>query len=258
MAKTNSTSLSIYSGLHSPAMKALILVVSLLLVGCGGVVATKPVSNPISQQAVVITSAQIFDNVAGTWTFQNGYGDLTWIEKIPVDSLHTIWHYSKNAARAYWAPTAEQAELWFDLEDDGNGNWYSTGGIFLAPVGANPILNVAYTVVTKAGHQRPYLIMPAKTGFSYSTLFDDTYPVGGTQLNTDVNSHWGTASYTEQVTTPLFTGLAYVSDQTEGQCIHEKWYFAPGLGLVQVIPLDEGSCNGGPAFDANIIMKRIA
>lgn len=243
------------SGLFSPYMKALILFFSMLLVGCGGIVAPKPLPQNIP---VKMASADIFSNHAETWTFQNAYGDLTFIDINPTDATHSVWHYSKNAARAYWAPGADSAEVWFDIENDGLGNWYSTGGIFLAPVGPDPILNVPYSVVTKAPNARPYLIMSAQTGFNYTTIFDDTYPVGGTTLHTDMNSRWATSTYTAQVSTPVYTGLAYVSDQWEGPCLHETWYFAPGFGLVEVNPVNEGTCTGGPTPDPNIIMKRIS
>lgn len=203
---------------------------------------TPPVSGLPGTVPIVMSSAQVFSNVAETWTFQNGFGDLSWVDVQPVDATHSIWHYHKNATEAYWGCGTPQAELWFYLEKDAAGNWYSTGGIINAPVGdgqgSTPVLNVAYPVNTKPGNARPYLIMPAKTGFSYSTLFDDTYPIGGTALKTDVNTVWATASYTEQLSIPFFTGLAYVSDQWEGPCIREKWYFAAGLGLVKVVPME--------------------
>lgn len=218
---------------------------------CGGQIPKMPI-NPIhvatptptpvpvntSQAPIIITSDQIFKNIAETWTFQNGFGDLSWVDVNPVDANHSIWHYHKNATEAYWDGGTPQAELWFYLEKDAAGNWYSTGGIMNAPEGDNPVLMVTYPVNTKPGNARPYLILPAATGFSYSTLFDDIYPIGGTTLKTDVNTVWATASYTEQVSIPFFTGLAYVSDQTEGTCIREKWYFAPGMGMVKVSPLE--------------------
>jgi hypothetical protein len=248
-------------------MKASILFFLLALAGCGVTVAPpdhiaraiatgrpealptpvpinpiRPFPMPTPVPGPVITSDQIFNNVAETWTFQNGFGDLSWVDVQPVDATHSIWHYHKNATEAYWGGGTPQAELWFYLEKDSTGAWYSTGGIINAPVGNGqgslPVLDVAYPVNTKPGHARPYLILPASTNFNYTTLFDDTYPIGGTTLKTDVNTVWSTASYAEQVTTPIFTGLAYVSDQREGPCIREKWYFAPGLGMVKVSPLE--------------------
>lgn len=212
----------------------------------------------------VITQSQIFSNTPQTWTFESQCQNLqadgsrgpmvtahSFIEIQPVDANHTVWHYTKDQPCAYWLPDTEQAELWFDLELDASGNWYSTGGIINAPFGNAgngdlPVLDVTYPVNAKTGQARPYLILPSSTGFSYQTLFDDQYPVGGTALKTAFNALWKTSSYTEFVSTPLFTGYAYVSDQTESS-INEKWYFAPNIGLVKVACPNEGA--GTPCPD---------
>ena len=217
-----------------------------ILSGCGG----RPAAPHI------LTAADIFSNKAETWTFQNGWGDITTIEVSPVDANHSIWHYTKTAARAYWQPGVEQAEDWFDLERDAQGNWYSTGGVENMPLGAfgsAPVLNLRYSVTTKPGQQRPYLILPSVADFSYQTLFDDTVPGNDGTLVTLPNLTWKTSSYMAFVQTPAYTGMAYVSDQWEGSCVHEIWWFAPNLGLVKVAPM---YC-GGPAADPNATMVRI-
>lgn len=236
-------------------MKALILVFSLLLAGCGGIVAPRP----FSTTPEVITSAQVFKNVAETWTFQNPRGELTWVDIIPVDENHTTWHYRKNATDAYWAPTTPAAEIWFDLEKDSTGAWYSTGGVVNEPLGCSvcvgPTIMSRYPVATKPGQNRPYLILPADSTQPVSTaIFDDVFPIGNGLFNTAVNEQWQTFSGTEFVSTPVFTGLAYVSDQWEGPCIHERWWFAPGIGMVKVAPLFEGACT---LEDPNETMVRI-
>jgi hypothetical protein len=207
----------------------------------------------------MLTADQIFSNKAETWLFKNGWGDTTTIEVIPVDANHTTWHYTKTAARAYWLPSVEQAENWFDLERDSTGAWYSTGGVDSMPVGCNwcdsPFVNMRYPVVTKDGYPRPYLILPAKADYSYDTVLDDTIPWGQGVLKTFPNTTWKTSSYMEYVSTPVFKGFAYVSDQWEGTCVHEKWYFAPGLGLVKVVPFIEGSCEW--KIDPNVTMVRV-
>jgi hypothetical protein len=67
---------------------------------------------------------------------------------------------------------------------------------------------------------------------------------------------WSTDSYIEQVTTPVYSGPALVSDQREGTCGHEKWYFAPGLGLVKVQPMNDSSA-GCVAEDPALTMSRV-
>lgn len=266
MAKTNSTSLFSYSGLHSAAMKALISVVSLLLVGCGGIIAPKPISNlPVPTPTPVAQSAEIkyFTNVAETWTFQSqcqntlADGSLgpavtanSWIDINPVDSKHSVWHYRKDQPCAYWLPGTDSAELWFNLELA--THWYSTGGIMNAPFGNTgngnqPVLNVAYPVNTKPGNARPYMILPAFGGFSYQTLFDDTYPIGGTALRTDINASWSTSSIVQNVSTPFYTGSALIVTVKE-ESIIEVYTFAPNLGLIQVSCPDEGAGSPCPTM----------
>jgi hypothetical protein len=76
---------------------------------------------------------------------------------------------------------------------------------------------------------------------------------------------WRTDSSIELVSTPVYSGPALVSEQWEsfsgpcfppGQqgCAHEKWYFAPRIGLVRVVPIDTGS---GTAADPNLVLVRI-
>jgi len=45
-----------------------------------------------------------------------------------------------------------------------------------------------------------------------------------------------------------------VSEQWEGPCVHEKWWFKPGVGLWKVAPLDEGNCQ---PLDPMLTMERV-
>jgi hypothetical protein len=110
----------------------------------------------------------------------------------------------------------------------------------------------------------PYLIIPA----SGSTA-------GHTAVHTEYRSHWqrgvltdepvkpdypvrtvkwSTSTWVETVTTPL-TGKepvnCLVSHQTEGK-VEEHWCFAPGLGLVWVVPV-----RSYEPIDPLLAMKRI-
>src|SRR5262249_11008796 len=60
---------------------------------------------------------------------------------------------------------------------------------------------------------------------------------------------WRTTFYIENVATPIYSGPAGVSEQwencnldhTNAGCGHEKWWFAPGRGLVKVWQINSGS-----------------
>jgi hypothetical protein len=111
-------------------MKSAILILLLsLLIGCRDVT---PRATPTPTP--VVTAAQVFSNIAETWTFKNGYGDLTSIDVAPQPDGSTVWHYTKNSDRAYWQPGIPQAELYFRMELDGN-QWYSPDFRVLFPLG---------------------------------------------------------------------------------------------------------------------------
>lgn len=207
-----------------------------------------------------LTSAQVFSNIPQTWTFESqcqntlSNGSLgpmvtahSWIDSNPTDSTHAVWHYSKDQPCAYWNPGVEQAELWFNVEEDASGFWYSTGGIMNAPFGNDPVLMLPYPVSTKAGQSRPYMVLPAITGFSYQTLFDDVFPVGGTVLKTDVNAFWSTSSVLQNVSTPFYSGPAMVVTAHE-EGIEEIYTFAPGVGLILVSCPNEGTGSPCPTM----------
>lgn len=214
------------------------LALLLSLIGCGGD------SQQITPQAITspIAAAQVFSNVAETWTFQNGFGDITWIDVMPQADGSSIWHYRKNADRSYWMPGGQSAELYFFLAKDSSGAWYSTGGHIIAPFGypwdsTHVPQDFTYTVSGVPSHPRPYLIL-ADSGTVDDTVFPD---VG---LAT---ARWTTKMYVQD-------GFL-ISEQWEGPCIHEKWWFKPGAGLWKVEPLDQGSCFD---VDPRLNMQRIS
>ena len=229
---------------HS-TLKASFLTLLICLVGCGGNF-NQPVS-AVSRNGEPITATSVFSNVAETWTFQNGFGDISWIDVIPVDENHTVWHYRKNADRAYWAPNVAGAELYFFLEKDSSGAWYSTGGHILMPQGCSWCLpdihapvDFTYSVAGVPGHPRPYLIL-ADSGTSVDTIFPDA----GVE-----NARWATKMYTMAHLQEWFL----VSEQWELSCGHERWWFKPGRGLWYVEPLDQGACVN---VDPQLNMTRI-
>ena len=202
--------------------------------GCGGNVQPSTSPRPAATP-VPITAAQVFSNIAETWTFKNGYGDLSFIDVMPVDATHTVWHYYKNSDRAYWAPGVAGAELYFFLEKDASGTWYSTGGHILMPQGCpwclpdiNAPVDFTYSVSGVPGHPRPYLIL-ADSGTNVETIFEDA----GVP-----DARWATKMYVQNREMQNFL----ISEQWELSCVHEKWWFKLGKGLWIVEPLDQGAC----------------
>jgi hypothetical protein len=217
-----------------------------IIAACGGSSAL-----PQPKPAVSLSAAQVFSTsmVGQTWTFRNGYGDTTTIEVQPGEAPNSvIWHYIKDNARAYWTPGADGAELWFELDlDPANANgWYNTTAhiIFRGQCQwswCTGPQDFTYVNETTPGKPRPYLIIPPTGNDLSRTRLDTTFLDFG-----NPDTRWRTDAYVEEVGTPVYSGPALVSEQWEGPCTHEKWYFAPGKGLVKVVDLDEGDCQGLP------------
>jgi hypothetical protein len=272
------------SGLHFCAhmtLKAFALVLLLCaLAGCGGTVKSQntqaPSAVPTPTPAPTLTSAQVFNNVAQTWEFVSHCQNLnsdgsrgpyveahTWIQVNPVDATHSSWHYTKDQPCAYWMVDGIDVSSDLFLEQDTTGAWYSTGGHITAPYGypweVTPVPHdFTYDIATNPGMPRPYLIIPAQssavTVSMITTFFDTQGP----------NTPWETDSVTASVSTPVYSGWAMDSIQTEGGvlidpvtikcstddaktgCAHESWLMgADGRGLQKVIPFTAG----GPPLD---------
>lgn len=252
------------------------------LVGCGGGLTS----------ATEITAAQVFTAamVGQTWTFQNGYGDTTVIriEQAPAEGAagftgnNVVFHYTKSNTRAYWNPGTPDAELWFVLHEQLDGSWSSTASLINFPESCGFCTDppnwktLTSNVRPVSGKPIPYGIIPASasrvkilvdTAYQSYTLFDrpepdfSEVPLAQPSGN-GPGTPWRNIFYVEDVATPVYSGPAMVSEQWEGPCFptmlagcaHEKWYFAPGLGLVKVIPLNIGA---GDNADPMLIMQRI-
>ena len=263
---------------------------ALVTVGCGGSTSRPAATSPTPTAAATpfacavgspssecITGAQVFNgSMTGQMTFQNGYGQQTFIdiEKAPASDFlaagSMVAHYTKTACGAYWAIGTCDAELWFVLSPVSDGSWTAAASLMNFPtdipawVGGHHQTTQDY--VTPKGMPTPYLIVPAGavagkrdsrvTSYLRYDGYDElTYNsvISGPPL---AQVFWSTDSYIEQVTTPVYSGPALVSDQREGTCGHEKWYFAPGLGLVRVVSLNDGAA-GCVATDPALSMSRV-
>ena len=274
-----------------PAGKYRVLpgVLALALAGCSGGVFAPP------RPAVTITAAQVFTPaMAGQrWTFRNGHGDLTQIDvespaqaEAEVSALtgqpltgnylqpgDVIFHYTKKNCRAYWQPGLFLAELWFVLRAQPTGEVDSIASLINFP---NPPafanFNLLTTDVQPVPGSRPgFVIVPASGNQDTATVSTSfiLYGVAGVLTFDSVLTSpaqavtaWRTDAYVENVKTPAYSGPALVSEQWEGPCFpmhsactHERWYFAPGLGLVKVAPLAIGS--GQDDADPLLAMERL-
>jgi hypothetical protein len=267
--------------------KSVVIVLAALVVGCGGSMPKPAPANPgpvaapfacpvNSASATCVTGQQVFSgSMTGRMVFQNGNGQQTFIdvEKAPASDFlasgSLVLHYTKTACAAYWAIGTCDAEVWFVISPVSDGSWIAAASLINFPTDVPAWAGHHLTTqnyVTPKGSPAPYLIVPAGavagktdsrvTSYLRFDRYDElTYNsvISGAAL---AQVFWRTDSYLESVTTPVYSGPALVSEQWEGTCGHEKWYFAPGLGLVKVQPINDGSAGCVPE-DPALTMSRV-
>jgi hypothetical protein len=254
-----------------------LLAATLLITGCAGRKARAgPVAAPMT-----ITSAEVFNlsMIGQTWVFENGYGEQSAIEVQTAPACvagvcgeNVVFHYTKSACRAYWQPDICGAELWFTLHREADGSWRDLSSKIIFPAGCPYDLCLphdARVVLTQnvlpiPGRPLPYTIIPARgSSAEHETVRTEYKSHWQRGVLTDApvtpdypvrNVKWSTAAWVETVTTPL-TGKdpvnCLVSHQIEDK-VEEHWCFAPGLGLVSVVPV-----RANKPLDPRLAMKRI-
>ena len=163
---------------------------------------------------------------------------------------------TKDVPGAYWQPTVTGALDHWIMRHDANGQWRAVHSIQF-----NTGNNAGWDtqeMVQKPGLQsqnpafhatgEAYVIVPA-TQDEHSTLSGSvvfTEAVGNTfgcTLNTAFSTgvgDWTSIFSTVQVQTPFYSGTAVMLEAFEGcdwnptVCGHERWYFGPGAGLVEI------------------------
>jgi len=260
----------------------------IVLAACSASTATVP---PAITADSVTASQAYTPRVGEVWTFVNGYGDTTTVTTEaaanPVacrSDRNVIWHNRKTKARAYWNPGIDGAELLFVLHQNPDSSWRSTASVISFPHSCSYCTG-GWTKATwdildnPAGVPLPYQIVPptlhrgdhitiethadSKGGTGISSL-DCLVPDGQLVALPGHGEQWRTEFYLEEISTPMYSGTTSVSEQwencnaarTNAGCGHEKWWFAPGLGLVKVWQINSGS---GVEGDENprIIMVRV-
>jgi hypothetical protein len=281
MATPNFTRLFSNSGLLSTGMKStmLVLLLALLLVGCGGI--TPPVTSdlqprptptpvPVTTPAPTPTPApSVYFNssmIGQKWTFVNGYGDHTFIDvqAAPAGSqAQVVWHYTKDNCRAYWNPGDCTSVLWFGITENPDRSWSATQ--FLVTCDACIGSSTQGSATIKPTAPGGYLVIPppqaafttGNTGYVpcwqldvLSWVPDNCNIIGATPIS------WVTEGFMDNISTPAYSGPVLVAKQAENcpdTCTIELWYFAPNLGLVQVVQLQSSNV----VDDPSLAMQRI-
>lgn len=225
--------------------------------------ASSPTPTPVS---ITIKASDILNMgmIGETWTFQNGNGAINTfeIQAVPAnagcrDGNNLAIHMTKTVTNTYWQMGAPAAEVFTLLHQNPDGSWRATANLINMPQGSlfsGPMVVTSDIIDNRPEMPLPYMIAPMDTstgqhfifetrssgtgaqGLSYVCNIPDGTPLAGPMDG----EYWRTDFYIENVSTPLYSGPAIVSDQFEGVCGHEKWYFAPNLGIVEIKPLNDG------------------
>ena len=238
----------------------------------------------------IAASAAYSPRIGDVWTFVNAYRDTTTITTVAAPNSvacrkgkNVIWRYHKTNARAYWLPRVVGATIDFVLHQDPDRSWRSTSSVISMPQscpwcnGATqftwqildnppPIPN-GYRITPPTlvrGDRVIYETVADALGGAGQYTFDCLVPVGRLVAQPGHGAQWRSEFYIEEVQTPAYSGPASVSEQWENcnamrtnvGCGHEKWWFAPGLGLVKVWQINSGSGVEGDE-DPRLIMVRV-
>ena len=237
-----------------------LLVGALFLAACGGV-PPAAVKSESSAAPKTFTAADLFPVKPGDkWTMVNDLGDHTFweVESVPSpvaceEGEIIALHISKDADRTYWLPNLHGAEDRFHMLHLADGSWRGIQdkcSVLQPNIWNTQCGTVQWHPV--AGKPLPYLVVPSAIteGQKIEMLTEyQWYRVEGVQTNECLkdplyrqpeNTYWSSTFTVTTVDTPAYKGIAVVNEEWEGPNGHEKWYFAPGVGLVQIDSLTIG------------------
>lgn len=228
-------------------------VVGLLLTGCYG-----------TEYSVVYSADSIFPFRPGqSWVMANDRGELTFFETLPVQNIgcqtgeSVDLHITKQNADSYWNPGLVNAEVHWIMHHDTNGGWRAVASLIHWD-NPDPSWNFGKDISIDYVPMDPqaYLVVPAQLGAG-QRITDTGYAqwylnrveqTPSCLMNAEKGPlfRWTSKLYVETVNTPVYSGPAVVNEEFEGcssplqetpnsvACAHEKWYFAPGVGLVEI------------------------
>lgn len=200
----------------------------------------------------------------------NTQGEPTFFQLQPVQNVgcqpgnSVDLFISKNDPDTYWGPGLVNASVHWIMHQSNNGQWNAIASLIHWD-NPDPAWGFGQdtTINYVAQSQNAYSIVP-----SFFVANQQTTVTGYAQWYLDRNHQtnecltdggekgplfrWTSKFYLQNVTTPVYSGPALANEQFEGcsspdqetedskACAHEKWYFAPNLGLVEIDSIWEG------------------
>lgn len=234
------------------------------------VAAAAPTPVPHDVTTAFVPAVDLINMVGKTMHFTSGNGCHTDIAiGLPPQGLvagrggvNVVFNYTKDRPDCYWNVGIAGAALQFVLHRNDDGESYrSIASLMRFPQGCpfsictgkpNPVEITFDVVDNDASIPEGYQIVPPSlTGAQhivfdtfvtavgdYSITFDNVIPAG-TAAGNNTGELWRTDYHIEWLDQDGFHGWAAVSEQWEGRCGHEKWYWVNGV-LLRVESPNEG------------------
>ena len=197
------------------------------------------------------SSKELFPGTESKWDMcdENGrvtHFAVTRLSKAGCDTGEIADLYiTKERSGAYWMPTYANATAHSTMKHDPNGQWRAIHQItYVGPGQFFGYDGETSDMLPTSGN--PYVITPA-AGDEESTqsgTVNFTADMGGNTF--DCTSGFPSTPFTwiskfshVDVSTPFYTGAAVLNVEAENcaanpSCSIENWYFAPGIGLVEI------------------------
>lgn len=244
-----------------------LLLLAALSTGCGA-----PQTHAAPDKGRPVFTSDQFQLTPGqSWDMQANNGDRTHFETLSIAQTGCEagelldLHITKQSVQDYWKAGLDGAEIHWVMRKDAAGNWSAVTSL----IDWNPAVtsDLPHTVDYVLGGSDAYLVVPAVTYSSPQTRtgyaqwwMDYTAQTNGCLQNVGTKGsslRWTVKLSVQNVTTPAYSGPALLNEEFEGctaaqetsattACPHELWYFAPGIGLVEIDKIDKG-----------IVIKRI-
>lgn len=244
-----------------------VLLLSMVSVGCG----VSGTHSPQQSGPTVLTMG------TGSWDMQDvSSGHVSHFELIPVANVGCEsgdlldMHITKEHPEDYWEVGLAGAEIHWIMRRNPNGDYQAVASQILWDTSVSnphpkfgvlpyPTIDYVFDTYSYGGNNSAdaYLVMPGTysgpvTRYGGATWWDSNDQVtndcikGTGTLGPD--TPWTSVITMQNVDTPVYFGPAIANDEYEGchpdnlNCgaAHETWYFAPGIGLVEINALWEG------------------
>lgn len=271
----------------------IILILALVIVGCGGQATQAPIKAPVVNNTTSIPSwickncpppiatqpgmNTYFNSlmIGQIWTFQDSAGRLTFynLKQVPPSNYYPNgsinMNITKNDPNTYWLIGVPDASIDFILTPMADSSYQSLGWVLYFPTTVPSWLPCHASPCSEeaqppAGSATPYLIVPPASLKLNQPLTTETsynrWDSTGINLDSFISGAPSAKVYWKTIFSLRSDGYA-VSEQWEGDCGHEVWYFKAGLGLVRVESPNDGHGVVGvtcPGNDPSTTINRIS